>query len=48
VITGRLPMEDGRDYLPNYHNLSHIKDGKIVSGRECLDAVHVNDIFGLK
>ena len=46
VAKGDLPMKDGRRYQSNYHFLLHFRDGKISSGKEFLDAIHVNEIFG--
>lgn len=46
VATGDLPMKEGRPYRSNYHFLLHFRDGKVAKGKEFLDTVHVNDIFG--
>jgi len=46
VAKGDLPMKDGRRYQSNYHFLLHFRDGKIASGKEFLDTLHVNEIFG--
>lgn len=46
VAKGDLPMKDGRRYQSNYHYLLHFRDGKIAGGKEFLDTLHVNEIFG--
>ncbi len=46
VAKGDLPMKDGRRYQSNYHFLLHFRDGKLASGKEFLDTLHVNEIFG--
>ncbi|WP_433556078.1 nuclear transport factor 2 family protein [Pseudonocardia xinjiangensis] len=46
VAKGNLPMKDGRTYQSNYNFLVHMRDGKIANGKEFLDAIHVNEIFG--
>lgn len=46
VAKGNLPMKDGRAYQSNYNFLLHMRDGKIASGKEFLDPIHVNKIFG--
>lgn len=46
VAMGDMPMKDGRRYQSNYHFLIHFRDGKIASGKEFLDTLHVNEIFG--
>ena len=46
VALGDMPMNDGRRYQSNYHFLMHFRDGKVASGKEFLDTLHVNEIFG--
>ena len=46
VAKGDLPLKDGRAYQTNYSILFRMRDGKIASGKEFLDAIHVNEIFG--
>jgi ketosteroid isomerase-like protein len=46
VAKGDLPMKDGRHYRNNYHFLLHFRDGKIASGQEFTDSLHINEIFG--
>ena len=46
IALGEMPMSDGRRYQSTYHFLIHFRDGKITSGKEFLDTLHVNEIFG--
>lgn len=46
VAQGDLPMKDGRHYRNHYHFLLHFRDGKIASGQEFTDSLHINEIFG--
>ncbi|ADY67808.1 MULTISPECIES: nuclear transport factor 2 family protein [Agrobacterium tumefaciens complex] len=46
VAEGDLPMKDGRHYRNNYHFLLRFRDGKIASGKEFTDSLHINEIFG--
>lgn len=46
VAQGDLPMKDGRHYRNNYHFLLRFRDGKIASGKEFTDSLHINEIFG--
>lgn len=46
VAKGDLPMKDGRNYRNNYHFLLTFRDGKIASGKEFTDSLHINEIFG--
>jgi uncharacterized protein len=46
VARGDLPMKDGRHYRNNYHFLFQFRDGKIASGQEFTDSLHINEIFG--
>ncbi len=46
VARGDLPMKDGRHYRNIYHFLLHFRDGKISSGQEFTDSLHINEIFG--
>ncbi|WPU21912.1 nuclear transport factor 2 family protein [Cedecea neteri] len=46
IAKGHLQFNDGRVYSSNYSFLLMFHDGKIASGKEFLDAVHVNEIFG--
>jgi len=46
VARGDMPMKDGRHYRNNYHFLIHFRDGKVASGKEFTDSLHVNEIFG--
>lgn len=46
VATGDLPMKDGRHYRNHYHFLLRFRDGKIASGKEFTDSLHINEIFG--
>jgi uncharacterized protein len=39
-------MKDGRYYGNNYHFLLRFRDGKIASGKEFTDSLHINEIFG--
>ncbi|MBW4793242.1 nuclear transport factor 2 family protein [Pseudomonas tolaasii] len=46
VAKGNLKFKDGRTYASNYNFLLTFREGKIVNGKEFLDALHVNEIFG--
>ncbi|MBQ5265199.1 nuclear transport factor 2 family protein [Klebsiella pneumoniae] len=46
IAKGNLQFNDGRVYASNYSFLLTFRDGKISSGKEFLDAAHVNEIFG--
>ncbi|WP_312407267.1 nuclear transport factor 2 family protein [Rhizobium sp.] len=46
VAKGDLPMKDGRHYRNDYHFLLRFRDGKIASGKEFTDSLHINEIFG--
>jgi len=46
VAEGDLPMKDGQHYRNNYHFLLCFRDGKIASGKEFTDSLHINEIFG--
>jgi ketosteroid isomerase-like protein len=46
IARGFLPLKDGRAYQGYYNFLLHIRKSQIVIGKEFLDAVHVNEIFG--
>lgn len=46
VAKGDLLMKDGRHYRNNYHFLLRFRDGKIASGKEFTDSLHINEIFG--
>jgi len=46
VAEGDLPMKDGRHYRNNYHFPLRFRDGKIASGKEITDSLHINEIFG--
>ncbi|RWR02211.1 hypothetical protein ED28_09070 [[Pantoea] beijingensis] len=46
VTKGNLQFNDGRVYASNYCFVLTFRDGKIVSGKEFLDPIHVNEIFG--
>jgi uncharacterized protein len=43
---GHLLMKSGQTYQCEYHFLIRVRDGKIAGGKEYLDSVHVNSIFG--
>ena len=46
VAEGDLSMNDGRHYQNNYHFLLKFCDGKVESGKEFTDSLHINEIFG--
>ena len=43
---GHLLMKSGQTYQCDYHFLLRVRDGKIAGGKEYVDSVHVNSIFG--
>jgi ketosteroid isomerase-like protein len=46
VTKGNLSRKNGRAFQSNYNFLFQLRDGKIASGKEFLDAIHVTEIFG--
>jgi uncharacterized protein len=46
LAKGNIPLKDGGNYDSDYNFLLTFRDGKIVEGREFLDAVLVNKVFG--
>ncbi|SFB63898.1 hypothetical protein SAMN03159496_06341 [Rhizobium sp. NFR07] len=43
---GDLLMKFGRHYRNNYRFLRRFRDGKIASGKQFTDSLHINEIFG--
>ncbi len=46
LAKGNIPLKGGGNYDSDYNFLLTFRDGKIVEGREFLDAVLVNKVFG--
>jgi uncharacterized protein len=46
IAKGDVPLKDGRHYQSNYPYLLHFREGRISSGKESCDTLHVNEIFG--
>ena len=46
VAKGNMPLKSGANYNSDYSFFFTFRDGKILSGREYLDGVLVNKIFG--
>jgi ketosteroid isomerase-like protein len=46
VTKGNLSLKNGRAFQSNCAFLFQLRDGKIASGKEFLDAIHVTEIFG--
>ncbi len=46
IAKGNIPLKDGGNYNSDYSMFFTFRDGKISSGREYLDSVLVNKVFG--
>jgi ketosteroid isomerase-like protein len=46
VTKGNLSLKNGGAFQSNCNFLFQLRDGKIASGKEFLDAIHATEIFG--
>lgn len=46
LAKGDIPLKGGGNYNSDYHFLLTFRNGKIIDGKEFLDAVLVNKVFG--